>query len=160
MRRLDSFRNETLRVKLRLIEIGRDGSPERCPGEMPPAARDVVEGTVVMYDEVGYQPPWVGYLADRDGEVVGACAFMSPPENGQVEVRVESFPEYRARGVGSEMTRQMIRMARNAEPGVAIHIYTEAQEDHTSRKLREMGFDQVSMDEAGWRWRLAPEQTL
>ena len=147
-------------MKLRLIEIGRDGSPERCPGDMPPAARDVVEGTVALYDAVGYRPPWVGYLADRDGEVVGACAFLSPPVDGQVELRCESFPEFRARGVGSEMTRQMVKLARAAEPGIEIHAHSEPCEDHTSRKLREFGFTRIPSEGEQWRWRLAPEQAL
>lgn len=150
-------------MKLRLIEIGRDGSPERCPGNMPPAARDVVEGTVNLYQAVGYQPPWVGYLADRDGEVVGACAFLAPPSEGRVEVRCESFPEYRARGVGSEMLRQMVRMAREAQPGVVVFMQTEAQEDFATRKLRELGFarsEHIPADTGHWQWRLGPEQAI
>lgn len=150
-------------MKLRLIEIGRDGSPERCPGHMPPAARDVVEGTVNLYQAVGYQPPWVGYLADRDGEVVGACAFLAPPSDQRVEMRCESFPEYRARGVGSEMLRQMVQKARTAEPAIEIFMQTQAREDHATRKLRELGFsraESIAAEAGHWQWRIGPEQQL
>lgn len=150
-------------MKLRLIEIGEDGSPSRCPGNMPPAARDVVEGTLVLYQDIGFQRPWIGYLADRDGEVVGACAFLSLPRDGAVEMRCESFPEYRARGVGSEMARQLVRLARAEVPDIEIRVRTDAQEDHTTRKLRELGFDPAVPLEVGddqWQWRLRPEQAL
>ena len=47
---------------LRLIAILDGGQPAFCAGEMPPAARDVLEATALLYDDVGFVPPWIGYL--------------------------------------------------------------------------------------------------
>ncbi|HKY92282.1 MAG TPA: GNAT family N-acetyltransferase, partial [Nevskiaceae bacterium] len=92
-------------MKLRLIEIGPDGSPARCPGFLPPAARDVLEGMAVLYEAEGFHKPWIGYLVDRDGDVVGTCAFKGPPKDGRVEIAYHTFPEYENRGMAREMAR-------------------------------------------------------
>lgn len=152
-------------MKLRLIEIGLDGSPARCPGEIPPAARDVIEGTVALYEDIGFHPPWVGYLADRDGEIVGCCAFKSLPQDGQVEIACESFDEHRGRGIASEMGRQLVEMARKAEPEIRIVAHTAASEDATIAILSKLGFQreaEVTLEteeEPTWRWSLEPEQS-
>ncbi|MGQ0619296.1 MAG: GNAT family N-acetyltransferase [Panacagrimonas sp.] len=148
-------------MKLRLIEIRADGSPARCPGFMPPAARDVMEGTAVLYEAVGFHPPWVGYLADRDGDVVGACAYKSPPEEGRVEISYHSFPEYEGRGIATEMARQLVRMAREAVPDVVVIAQTLPMETPSTHILRKLGFvferDLVHPDDGlVWQWLLSP----
>lgn len=149
-------------MKLRLIQIGADGSPARCPGHMPPAARDVLEGTANLYEASGFTPPWVGYLADRDGDVVGACAFKSPPLDGRVEISYFSFPEHEGRGIGAEMARQLVQLARQADPTVAVIAQTLPQESASTKILRKLGFGfeaEIHHPEDGrlWQWLLAPE---
>lgn len=149
-------------MKLRLIEIRADGSPARCPGFMPPAARDVLEGTAVLYEATGFHPPWIGYLADRDGDVVGACAYKSPPAQNRVEISYFTFPEYEGRGIGTEMARQLIRMAREAAPGVTVFAQTQPQESASTHLLSKLGFrfecELVHPDDGVVRqWVLAPE---
>lgn len=39
----------------------------------------VVEMTLDLYRRKGFVPPWVGYLAEEDGRVVGGCGFAAPP---------------------------------------------------------------------------------
>ena len=151
-------------VKLRLIEIGADGTPSRCPGSIPPAARDVLDGTVNLYQTTGFKPPWIGYLADRDGDVVGACAFKAPPENGSVEIAYMSFPEFEGRGIATEMARQLVEIARQAQPGLTVTAQTLPQENASTAILRRQGFTlegEIEHPEDGrlWQWRLAPEQT-
>lgn len=149
-------------MKLRLIEIGVDGAPARCPGLIPPAGRDVIEGTANLYAAVGFTPPWVGYLADRDGEVVGACAFKSPPEQGRVEIAYHTFPEYEGHGIASEMARQLVQLARQADPSVTVIAQTRPEESASTRILRRLGFafeTEVDHPEDGrlWQWLLKPE---
>lgn len=151
-------------MKLRLIEIGADGTPARCPGHMPPAARDVMEGTANLYEAVGFTPPWVGYLADRDGDVVGACAFKSPPENGRVEIAYHTFPEYEGRGIAAEMARQLVQLARQADPTLVVVAQTHPLENASTHILRKLGFvfeTEVDHSEDGrlWQWLLAPEKS-
>lgn len=152
----------TPRLKLRLIEIREDGSPARCPGVMPPQARDAMEGTAVLYEAAGYQPPWVGYLADRDGDVVGSCAFIAPPAQGRVEIAYHTFPEFEGRGIATEMVRQLVRMAREAAPEITVIAQTPTPEGSSARVLRALGFVQEGEfehpDQGRVRqWALAPE---
>jgi RimJ/RimL family protein N-acetyltransferase len=149
-------------MKLRLIEIRADGSPARCPGFMPPAARDVLEGTAVLYESSGFHPPWIGYLADRDGEVVGACAFKSPPVQNRVEISYFTFPEYEGRGIAAEMARQLVRIARDAAPGVTVFAQTQPLENASTRILGRLGFrfecELLHPDDGRvWQWVLDPE---
>jgi len=146
-------------MKVRLIEIGIDGAPARCPGHIPPAGRDVLEGTVHLYEAGGFQPPWIGYLADRDGDIVGACAFKSPPRDGRVEIAYMTFPEFEGRGIASEMARQLVQLARQSQPGVVVVALTLPQESASTSILRRLGFSlagEIEHPEDGrvWEWTL------
>lgn len=127
-------------MKLRLIEIGRDGTPARCPGHVPPAARDVLEGTVNLYESSGFAPPWVGYLADRDGDIVGAGAFFGAPNEGRVEFGYQTFAEYEGRGVGAEIARQLVKLARDTDPAIMLVAQTLEREGPSARILGGLGF--------------------
>ncbi|MGQ0501324.1 MAG: GNAT family N-acetyltransferase [Panacagrimonas sp.] len=150
-------------MKLRLIEIGADGAPARCPGNLPPAARDVMEGTANLYAHEGFHPPWVGYLADRDGDVVGACAFQAPPREGRVEIAGEVFPEFAGRGLATEMARQLLQRARAADPEIEVIARTDAADGAAVRLLRKLGFVPDGRcdgaDGPRWEWR-APAQAI
>ncbi|MGQ0698222.1 MAG: GNAT family N-acetyltransferase [Panacagrimonas sp.] len=144
-------------MKLRLIEIGADGTPARCPGHMPPAARDVMEGTANLYEAVGFTPPWVGYLADWDGDIVGACAFKSPPQDGRVEIAYQTFAEFEGRGLATEMARQLVQLARQADPTLAVIAQTEPRENASTALLRKLGFKfeaEMDLPDDGriWQW--------
>lgn len=150
-------------MKLRLIEIGADGAPARCPGAIPPAGRDVLEGTANLYEATGFHPPWIGYLADRDGDVVGACAFKSPPQDGRVEIAYMTFPEYEGRGIAAEMARQLVQVARGADPALTVIAQTLPHESASTAILRKQGFTfetEVQHPDDGliWQWILTPEQ--
>lgn len=152
-------------MKLRLIEIGADGAPARCPGYTPPSARDVIEGTVNLYEAVGFEPPWVGYLADWDGDVVGACAFKAPPQGGVVEIALQTFEGFEGRGVAQEMTRQLVRRARAVDPDLAVIARTLAQESASGAILRKLGFaleGECPQPDDGpvWQWRLGPGMAI
>ncbi|WP_420466712.1 GNAT family N-acetyltransferase [Panacagrimonas sp.] len=149
-------------MKLRLIEIGADGAPARCPGYTPPSARDAIEGTVNLYEAVGFEPPWVGYLADWDGDVVGTCAFKSPPQDGVVEIALQTFAGFEGRGVAQEMTRQLVQRAHAADPGLTVLAQTLPRESASGAILRKLGFaldGEVTQPDDGavWQWRLSPD---
>jgi RimJ/RimL family protein N-acetyltransferase len=146
-------------VKLRLIEIGQDGAPARCPGYLSPAARDALEGTAAFYEIVGFAPPWIGYLGDRDGDIVGSCAFKGAPENGRVEIAYQIFPGFEAKGLATEMTRQLVKLAQQADPSVLLVAHTLPEESASTALLRKLGFalgGPVEHPEDGtvWEWQL------
>lgn len=147
-------------MKLRLIEIREDGSPARCPGAMPPAARDAAEGTAMLYQDIGFAPPWVGYLADWDGELVASCAFKSAPKDGSVEIAWQTFPGWEGRGIATRMLLELLRLARQADPGLSVFAQTSCEEDASASILRRLGFElegEVEHPDDGRvrQWRLA-----
>lgn len=148
-------------MKLRLIEIARDGSPARCTGFMSPAARDAMEGTAAFYEAVGFTPPWLGYLVDRDGDVVGSCAFKGAPSGGEVEIAYQVFAGFENRGIGTETARQLVRIAREADPAITVTAQTLPVESASTAILRRLGFElrgAVDHPDDGpvWDWRLLP----
>lgn len=151
-------------MKLRLIEIGREGAPARCPGHIPPAARDVLEGTVNLYETSGFTPPWIGYLADRDGDIVGAGAFLGAPSEGRVEIGYQTFVEQEGRGVGSEIARMLVKLARDTDPSVTLIAQTESRDGASAHILEKLGFvfdrQIVSTDQGPlFQWQLASDKT-
>lgn len=148
-------------MKLHLIEIGADGAPARCPGQTPPLARDAIEGTVNLYDAVGFERPWVGYLADWDGELVGACTFKAPPRDGVVEIALQTFAGFEGRGVAQEMTRQLVQRAWDVDPGLSLVAHTLPRRNPAGSILSKLGFARLGEvrlpdQSAVWQWRLRP----
>ncbi len=143
-------------MDIRLIEIGPDGRPVE-ELTLPEVARSVCEATVGVYRKTGFVRPWVGYLAEQDGQVVGTCAFKSPPQGGRVEIAYFTFPEYEGKGVATQMARQLVQIARDADSGVGIVAQTLPHENASTSVLWKLGFRRVGMahdDEVGevWEW--------
>jgi hypothetical protein len=108
---------ETTDQTLRLIAIGEDGASKE-PLELSDAAREVGQAMCQMYQAQGFAPPWIGYLAQEDGAVVGTCAFKGPPQDRRVEIAYFTFPEHEGRGIATEMARQLVALG---PPGGTRH---------------------------------------
>ena len=67
-------------MELQLIAITQEGKLAKPVELVPPLAAQIMEATTQLYEAVGYEPPWIGYLALENGSFVGSCAFKSPPE--------------------------------------------------------------------------------
>lgn len=129
---------------------------------LPEVAQSVSEGTVGMYQKMGFVRPWVGYLAEQDGRVVGTCAFKSPPQEGRVEIAYFTFPEYEGKGVATRMARQLVQIAQDADSGVGIIAQTLPHENASTSVLRKLGFRRVGTahdDEVGevWEWKVGEQ---
>jgi RimJ/RimL family protein N-acetyltransferase len=152
-------------MKLRLIEIREDGSPVRCPGFVPPAARDALEGTEMFYRAVGFAPPWIGYLADWDGDLVGSCAFKGAPQGGCVEIAYQTFPGWEGRNVATRMVLELLRVTRAQDPALDVIAQTLPVENASGSVLKRCGFHfeetvQHPEDGAVWQWRYPATQAL
>ena len=145
-----------------LIEIRRDGSTESFEGELPEAAADVTRVWVGLYETVGFEEPWVCYLAIEDSRAVGTCGFKSPPANGRVEIAYFTFPEFEGRGVATTMARQLIAVAQKEEPGLTVAAQTLPERNASTRILEKVGFKKVGTvlhpeDGEVWEWHLPSE---
>ena len=92
------------------------------------------------YTRVGFEPPWIGYYASIDGQLVGAAAYKGAPRNGTVEIAYGTFPAFQHRGVGAEICRQLVRLAQQTDPTVRITARTLPEENYSVRLLRKNNF--------------------
>lgn len=144
---------------MNLIEIPEDG---QLPDDIVQnqIARSVTDATRELYRSVGFQPPWISYLAVRDGIAVGTCAFKSPPVNGRVEIAYFTFPEHEGQGIATWMASRLTTLARKADPSVTVTAQTLPHENASTTILRKTGFQQTGTiehpeDGPVWEWELA-----
>ena len=127
-------------MMIKLVAIQRDGSlAEEC-GTLPNIAQSVIEQTLRLYESVGWNFPWVGYLAFDGGVCVGTCAFKGAPKNNAVEIAYHTFPEYEGRGIATQLAKQLCPIAKTAAPNICVSAQTLPEENASTRVLRKLGF--------------------
>ncbi len=144
-------------MQLELVAItqnGELGKPMACAS---PWAATVVDATVELYQRVGYEPPWLGYLAFEDGACVGTCGFKSPPQNNRVEIAYFTFPEHESRGIATQMASELVRLALDQIPAVSVAAQTLPEESASTSILKKLQFHLVSSVEHSedglvWEW--------
>jgi len=109
------------------------------------------------YHKAGYDPPWIGYFVMRDDKVVGVCGFTGQPKNGKVEIAYGTAKEYEGQGVATFACRQLITLAKTAEPDIIITAKTEPLHNASSKVLERNGFifTGIVQDEGigdAWEW--------
>ena len=143
---------------MKLIPIEQDGkvATEGQCTFLP----EVLELTVDLYGRRGFEPPWTGYVAEEHGTVVGACSFVGPPSDGEVEIAYFTFPGNEGRGFATRMASELLALteAAAAELGLAYIAYTLPQENASTVVLRRLGFTllgPIDHPEDGivWKWR-------
>lgn len=125
---------------MRLIAIKRDGRLEEDVNSLPVEAIGVLEATAQLYRSVGFQPPWICYVAVANDCVVGTCGFKSGPLDGRVEIAYFTFPGYEGKGVATQMARQLISIARDAQPELVVAAQTLPERNPSHRVLEKLGF--------------------
>ncbi|WP_158265233.1 GNAT family N-acetyltransferase [Blastopirellula marina] len=145
---------------IQLIEIGPSGLPDAAI-EASELIQSVCQANQSLYQKTGFHPPWIAYLAQRGDDLVGTCAFKSPPREGKVEVAYCTFPEYEGQGIATWMTGQLIAIGHQTSPDTIITANTLPQRNASTSILEKLGFNHVGKghdDEVGttWFWELAP----
>lgn len=121
-----------------------------------PECKDI-QFTLDFYERVGFHPPWIGYYAQAENNLVGAAGFKGPPRDGQVEIAYGIFPAHQGRGMGIEICRQLVLLARQANPSVRITARTDAADNYSTRILQKnnficLGTIQDEEDGEVWEW--------
>lgn len=140
---------------LTLLPIGADGAV--ATGELPELAQDVCQTCRLLYESRGYRPPWIGYLVQAGGAIVGGCAFKSAPVAQRVEIAYFTFPEYEGAGFATAMAQELLEIAAQRQPGVVVIAHTLPEENASNRVLKKLGFEYrgpVTHPEDGlvWEW--------
>ena len=119
--------------------------------------KQLCTSTIAMYPNQLPMLPWVGYLAEKNGVIVGTCAFKSSPENGEVEIAYFTFPEYEGQGVATLMAQWMLNIA-NQHGVSCVKAQTLPEKNASVRILERLNFvfvGSVDHPEDGkvWEWR-------
>lgn len=144
---------------MRLVALSPSGRPEEPIADLPGEALEVGSAYVTLYQAVGYQPPWLGYLAVMDGACVGSCGFKSPPQDDRVEIAYFTFPAFEGRGVATRMAEALVAITNETAPQVDVAAQTLPRESASTTILRKLGFEHVATlehpeDGRVWEWRL------
>jgi RimJ/RimL family protein N-acetyltransferase len=147
-------------MKLELIAITENGELIKPVSSMSSLAAEVVRATTQLYRTVGYERPWIGYLALENGICVGSCGFKSPPRNNRVEIAYFTFPGNESRGVATRMASELIRLAINKIPALTIAAQTLPEESPSTSVLKKLQFRFVGTlehpeDGLVWEWHLS-----
>ncbi len=113
--------------------------------------------TIDFFNRIGYQPPWIGYFAEKDGRIVGSCAFKGAPKNGKLEIAYGVFPQYQNQGIAGEICRALVALSLETDPAVQITGRTLPEPNFSTRVLESNGFvlaGTVHDEEDGevWEW--------
>jgi len=147
------------RPEVFLVPIDRDGNPLDFAGFLPAVTNEVFRATTELYEAVGFEEPWIGYLALAEGIAVGTCGFKSPPRDGRVEIGYLTFPEFEGRGIASAMAAALVTRARENDPAVMVAAQTLPGRNASHRVLEKLGFQHVETidhpeDGPVWEWQL------
>ena len=145
---------------MELIAITESGDPAKPVPSTPQIAAEVVEATTQLYRAVGYEPPWIGYLAMENGICVGTCGFKSPPQNNRVEIAYFTFPGHESQGVATRMASKLIRLASDKMPDLTVTAQTLPEENASTSVLQKLRFRLVGTvehpeDGLVWEWQLS-----
>lgn len=143
---------------MRLIEIGENGIPVKDTSKSE-LIDEIRRSTRSMYTNSGFVRPWIGFLAEKNGKIVGTCAFKSPPQEDKVEIAYFTFPEHEGKGIATEMAEQLIKIARNEDPEITITAQTLPKESASTTVLKKNGFKKAAItihpvDGPVWEWEL------
>ena len=119
--------------------------------------QDILLQTIQFFNKIGYNPPWIGYFAEKDGLMVGSAGFKGISKDNVVEVAYGTFPQYRSQGVGTEICRQLVLLALKTDSNIKITARTLPEENHSAKILRKNGFELLGTiwdEEDGdvWEW--------
>ena len=122
-----------------------------------PDCENSLKMTIEYYNKIGYNPPWVGYYAEMDGQLVGSAGFKGLSKDNSAEIAYGVFPAFQSQGLGSEICRQLVLLALKSDLTVNLTARTLPEESHSTKILTKNGFKLIGLiwdEEDGdvWEW--------
>lgn len=96
--------------------------------------------TIEYYKIIGYHPPWIGYYAEQDGELVGAAGIKGKPVNGKIELAYGTFEPYRNKGIGKAICKSLVELSLHSDPNIQIIARTLPEASYSTKILLKNNF--------------------
>ena len=94
------------------------------------------------YVKTGFNEPWVVYFVfNADGAAIGAGGFKGRPKDQKVEITYGIFSRFQGLGLGTELCRQLVQMARRSDPSLTVIARTVPDNTGSIRILTKNGFE-------------------
>ena len=141
-----------------LVQCDPTGRPVEAVEVMSEPLLAACAQSADLYRRIGYQAPWVSYIAVDTDVGVGGGAFVGAPSDGVVEMAYFTLEEFQGRGFATQTAQKLLEIARSAAPSLSIKALTLPQQNPSTRILERLGFKVVGSahdDDAGevWEWR-------
>lgn len=112
---------------------------------------------IAFYKKIGFDPPWICYYVEENGELIGNAAFKGKPVNNTVEIAYGTMEAHRQKGVGTRICRQLVEVGLAADPSVRIIARTLPEANFSTRILEKNNFIFIGMvndpeDGDLWEW--------
>ena len=141
---------------MKLIPIQKEFEENR-EFAIDPLLKDSLSLTVEFFKRIGYVPPWIGYYAQENDQVVGSAAFKGQPVDGKVEIAYGTMEPFRNQGIGAQLCKALVDLSVQTDPCIRITARTLPENDFSTRILRKNNFVFVGMindpkDGNVWEW--------
>ena len=123
-----------------LVLCDSDGTPVDRVAVMPEELVANCIATADLYRRVGYQPPWVGYVAVVNGHGVGGGAFVGPPQDSFVEIAYYTLKDHEGLGYASGTAPLLVDIARRQDPDIKLRAFTLKEQNASTKILTNLGF--------------------
>lgn len=122
-----------------------------------PDCQQLIDLYIDFYPKIGFNLPWVGYFIIKENIVVGSCGFVGQPKDGKVELAYWTFKEFEGQGIASFACQELVKIAKQTDPGVTITAKTAPEKNASTQILAKNHFvftEIVQDDEIGdaWLW--------
>ena len=122
-----------------------------------PLCNETLVMCIDFYKRVGFEPPWICYYVEENGELIGNAAFKGRPINNTVEISYGTMENHRQQGVGTRICKQLVELSLTTDPSVRITARTLPEKNYSTRILEKnnfilLGFATDPEDGEVWEW--------
>jgi ribosomal-protein-alanine N-acetyltransferase len=122
-----------------------------------PLCIETLNMCIEFYKRVGFNPPWICYYAEENGELVGSAAFKGRPVNRTVEISYGTMEGHRQKGIGRKICHQLVELSLATDPSIRITARTLPEQNFSTKILEKNNFILVGIvndpeDGDVWEW--------
>jgi len=122
-----------------------------------PLCNESLDMCIDFYKRVGFNPPWLCYYVEENGELTGNAAFKGRPINNTVEISYGTMESHRQKGIGTRICKQLVELSLTTDPSVRITARTLPEKSYSTRILEKnnfilLGFVTDPDDGEVWEW--------